>query len=653
MIYLSQLLDRPIIDSEGIEVGRVSDLAVSAGDVFPRVTAIAALQDSGDTILIPWQSSVADVTVEAMTLSMAADGIEPGFLQDDEIFLVRDVLDKQIVDVMGKKVVTVNDLQLSDAVGILRLTAAEVSTGARLRRRSPGAEKLLGGLLHLFGGEFKTSLIAWNYIDLPGRDLSSMRLSVSHKRLHELHPADVADIIEQLAPEARAAVFAHLDAAHAAETISELEDEFQADVIDELNESHASNLLAEMGPDDAADIIGDLERDKAERLLRLMGYEDSEAIRRLLGYGEESAGGIMTNDVAVINQTATVGEATEYLHSIAEKYEDLHYLYLTNDHDELVGAVGLLDLLVAPPDKPVSELTTPEDKFFKVAPDEDQEDVAKLLARYNLLAVPVVDDDNHLLGMVTIDDAIDVMVEEAQEDLEFATGLPERSDSAAPPTLWHRIVDTLRWILPRHVVWVLIWLVALAGTQIFGFYISGFYNQLYTAAMSGQGVPSWAWIVQMAYNLTSLLTLAVTFLPVSLLTIQHGYLRAAELLIDSDAEERPRKVKRFLYAAAVAVGSAVLITLVLTLYIWIISGFAALQWLLIAYFGIAELVAMLIAALIIMARINRTVTRDDHDLDIAPLRSANWMMLIFTVLLIVWVLAVPLIHQAVLILLAK
>ena len=642
MIYLSQLLDTPVIDSEGVEIGRVSDFAANAGDVFPRITAVAAAQESGDTILIPWSPAVADATAEAVTLSVPRADIEPCHLRDEELFLARDVLDKQIVDVVGKKVVVVNDLQLSDAVGILRLTAAEVSSGAKLRRRSPAFETLFGGILRLFGKDFQTELIAWNYIDLPGRDLSNIQLSVSHKSLRELHPADVADIIEQLKPEARAAVFAHLDAEHAAETISELEEEYQADVIDELNERHASHLLAEMGPDDAADIIGDLDRDKAERLLRLMGYEDSESIRRLLGYGEESAGGIMTSDVASIDQGVTVGEATEYLHSIAEKYEDLHYLYLLNEHEELVGAVGLLDLLVSPPEKPVAEFMQPEESFFTVKPDEDQEDVAKLLARYNLLAVPVVDEANHLLGMVTIDDAIDVLTEEAQEDLEFATGTPSASESAAKPSVWRRIIDTARWFLPRHVIWVLIWLVSLALAQIFSYLITGFYNQLYSTAMAGGRVPTWAWAVELLYNYAPILTLAMTFLPVSLLTIQHVFLRGVETLIDDDVDERPRKSQRLWHALAIAVGSALLVTLIFALYIWILSGFAGLQWILIAYFGISELLTALVAALIIMASINRTVARDDNDRDIAPMRSANWMMLAYTVLLIVLMVAVPL-----------
>jgi len=641
MIYLSQLLERPVIDSTGAQLGLVSDLAASAADVFPRVTAVAVTQESGDTLLIGWDS-VAEATVDAITLKVAADSVEPGFLRDDELFLARDVLDNQIVDVQGKKVVVVNDLQLSDALGILRLTAAEVSSGAKLRRKSPAAEKLFGGILRLFGKDFKTDLIAWNYIDLPGRDLSNVQLSVSHKSLRELHPADVADIIEQLKPEARAAVFAHLDAEHAAETISELEEEYQADVIDELNERHASHLLAEMGPDDAADIIGDLDRDKAERLLRLMGYEDSESIRRLLGYGEESAGGIMTSDVARINQSATVGEATEYLHSISEKYDDLHYLYLINDHDELVGAVGLLDLLMASPETPVSELITPEDKFFTVGTDEDQEDVAKLLARYNLLAVPVVDDGNHLLGMVTIDDAIDVLTEEAQEDLEFATGSPSASESAAKPSAWQRLIDKLRWILPRHVVWVAIWVVAFIGSEAFSFFASGMINR--QSQWVQQGLGSYTWDVVGLYYASAVLTSVMIFLPISLLTIQHGYLRGVEKLVDEDEEERPRKGKRFLSALAIAAGATLLITIVYMLSVWISSGFSKIQWTIPAYFGIAELLTSLIASIIIMAFINRTVTRNDHDQDIVPMRSANWMMLIFTVLLIVFTVVVPMIH---------
>ena len=641
MIYLSQLLDVPVLDSEGTEIGRLSDLAVATGDVFPRVTALACKQESGDVILIPWKSYVAEVTDDNVKLSVPQASIEPTRLQDNELFLARDVLDKQIVDVAGKKVVTVNDLQLSDAASTLRLTAAEVGFGAKLRRRSALAEKVLGGILHLFGKTFKKNLIAWNYMDLPGRDLSQVQLSISHKRLHELHPADVADIIEQLAPEARAAVFAHLDNEQAAETISEMQDEYQADVIDELNERHASDLLAEMGPDDAADIIGDLDRSKAERLLRLMGYEDSEAIRQLLGYSDESAGGIMTSDVASINETASVGEAVAYLRSVAEKYEDLHYLYLVNENEELVGAVGLLDLLVAPPDKPLSELAL-TDELFTVAPDDDQEDVAKLLAHYNLLAVPVVDEQRHLLGMVTIDDAVDVLVEEAQEDLEFATGTVERPDSAAEPSWARRLADTLHWILPRHIGWVLIWLVVLVGSQIFSYFAAGAYNQQLQLAQYGLG--SISWFVVGLYDASLILGTAIPLLPISLLTIQYVYLRGTETLIDEDPDERPRKLKRFLYGCAIAVGAGVLMTAIDVLLIWILSGFGKIQWQPMAYFGIAELAAMLISALIITARINRTVARNDDDFDIAPLRSANWMMVIFTALLVVWMIAVPMAH---------
>ena len=631
----------PVIDSEGAGIGRASDLAVTAGDVFPRVTAVAVRQESGDTLLIGW-GSVGEISDDTIMLATPMADIAPGFLGDDELFLARDVLDKQIVDVKGKKVVTVNDLRLSDAVGILRLTAAEVSFGAKLRRRSPAAEKLLGGALHLFGKDFKTSLIAWNYIDLPGRDLSQVQLSVSHKRLHELHPADVADIIEQLAPEARAAVFAHLDAEHAAETISELEEEYQADLIDELNERHASSLLAEMGPDDAADIIGDLERDKAERLLRLMGYEDSEAIRRLLGYGQESAGGIMTSDVASINQTATAGEAIEYLHQVAEKYEDLHYLYLVNDHDELVGAVGLLDLLVASSDTPVAELMQPEDKFFMVTSGEDQEDVAKLLARYNLLAVPVVDDRKRLLGMVTIDDAIDVMVEEAAEDLEFATGSAEHSESAAPLSLARRIVRKVRWILPRHVIWLLIWVPMLVASQIYASIAYSAYAQ--QSQLQQMGLGSISWLVVATYGVSLVLNTAIILLPVTLLTIQHVFLRGVETLIDTDVEERPSHLKRFMYGALVGLGAAAVTTALYVPLNWVSTQFTHLQGILIAYFGIAELLAGVIAGVIITAAINRCVTRDDRDIDIVPMRSASWMMLVYTLLLVLFMFVVPLVH---------
>ncbi len=309
-----------------------------------------------------------------------------------------------------------------------------------------------------FGGHLAETLIAWNYMDLLDRDLSQVKLSVTHKRLHELHPADVADILETLNPSQRAAVFEHLDNESAAETISELEDEYQADVIDDLSERRASDLLAEMDPDDAADIIGDLPYDKAERLLRLMGVEDAKAIRSLLGYKEKTAGGIMTPEVTTVREDMTVQEVIECLRGEAAEHESIYYVYVVAPDKRLTGVISLRDLLVSAPETSVSEIA--ERDLITTNPDDDQEDVAEAMSKYDLLALPVVDESGALLGIVTVDDALDVMEEESAEDLELATGRRGRGRFAVTG-LW-QWVSRDGWLA----VWVFLFIGAAALTRV-------------------------------------------------------------------------------------------------------------------------------------------------------------------------------------------
>jgi Mg2+ transporter MgtE len=257
-------------------------------------------------------------------------------------------------------------------------------------------------------------------MDLLDRDMSQVKLSVTHKRLDELHPADVADILEQLSPSQRAKVFEHLEAEQAADTISELEDDLQADVIDDLSERKASDVLAQMDPDDAADVIADLSYDKAEKLLRLMGVKESAAIRSLLGYREKTAGGIMTPEVTIVTEEMTVQGVIDQLRSEAAEHENIYYIYVVEEGCRLAGVISLRDLLVSSPDCKVESIAQRE--MFIAHVDDDQEDVAEQMSKYDLLAMPVVDEHGCLLGMVTVDDALDVLEEEADEDLALATG---------------------------------------------------------------------------------------------------------------------------------------------------------------------------------------------------------------------------------------
>ncbi|NTU89682.1 MAG: CBS domain-containing protein [Actinobacteria bacterium] len=458
MIYLSQMLDRPVVDSTGEEIGTISDLAISTGEVFPRITSLAFKGPAKTPFMVSWRKYVEDFDGERIKLKVESHEIRFSYLQPDEILLSRDLLNKQIVDTQGLKVVRVNDLKFSVSSNQLRLLGAEVGARGILRGLSPRLETTVLGITKALKHPLSENIIAWNYMDLLDRDLSQVKLSVTHKRLHELHPADVADILEQLDPQQRASVFEHLDNAQAAETISELEEEFQSDVIDDLSEARASTLLAQMDPDDAADIIGDLPYEKAETLLRLMGVKEERAIRALLGYKEKTAGGIMTTEFFSVPEETTVGETIEKLRNLPEDHEAVQYVYTITEGRKLTGVLSMRTLVLANNNAVVGDLAFRD--LITALPDDDQEEVADAISKYSILAMPVIDEEGKLLGIVTVDDALDVIEEEHNEDLAIAgAARREATDS--------EILGFFKWFLQRE-FWFIAWIVTAALISFFG-----------------------------------------------------------------------------------------------------------------------------------------------------------------------------------------
>ena len=421
MLYLSQMLGKPVIDATGEKIGTISDLAISTGEVFPRITSLAFQGPGRVPFMISWRKYVGEFGADGITLSVEAHDIRFSYLQPDEVLLTRDLLNKQIVDTQGMKVVRVNDLKLSKSGTQLRLLGAEVGVRGILRGLHPLIERAVVACAGLFRKRIDEQIIAWNYMDLLDRDLSEVQLSVTHRRLDELHPADVADILEQLDPQQRATVFKHLDDAQASEAISEMEDEERAEFIDELDDVRAANLLGNMDPDDAADIVRDLSYEKAETLLRLMGVEDAEEIRRLLGYKEGTAGGMMTTQFVAVSAGATVREVIEALRGLEEDHPTVHYVYVNDEYGKFIGVLSLRTLVLSDDDTLVESVMF--DEVISVTPNETEEDVAEAIFKYNIPAMPVVDERGALLGIVTIDDAYDAIEEDAAEEKTRATAL--------------------------------------------------------------------------------------------------------------------------------------------------------------------------------------------------------------------------------------
>lgn len=454
MIYLSQLLGNPVLDANGERIGVVNDLGIATREVFPRVTSLA-FQGPGKTpFMISWRKYVETFDENEVRLAVPATDIRFSYLQPNEVLIARDLLNKQIVDTRGMRVVRVNDLKLSDTSSSqLRLLGAEVGVRGILRALSPAFERLVMRAARAMGHEIPEKIIAWNYMDLIDRDLSNVKLSVSHQTLDDLHPADVADIIEQLDPRLRGQVFAQLDDAQAAEAMAELDDdEMAAKIMGDMADADASRMLSEMDPDDAAELVGELDYERAEKLLRLMGINEQRAIRQLLGYKDDTAGRIMTSEFVSVPRETTVSEVADRMRELPDDFEPVNYIYLTDADERLCGVVPVRRLFISDADEPLSKLAN-EDDILTAKPDDDQEDVAQDIAKYNLLAMPVVDEKNgKVLGIVTVDDALDVMEEEHEEDLRIAGGTANSSDSETNSG------DLMRFL--RNEMWFFFWMVA-------------------------------------------------------------------------------------------------------------------------------------------------------------------------------------------------
>jgi len=208
-------------------------------------------------------------------------------------------------------------------------------------------------------------------------------------------------------------VFQHLDDAQAGDAISEMEDEFQADIIEGLDEKRASRLLRDMDPDDAADIVGDLPYEKAETLLRLMGVDNAAEIRKLLGYKEDTAGGLMTTQFVAMHTSDTVQETTEVLRGLDEDHPTVNYVYVLDEYDKLVGVLSLRTLVLAKDNTPLSDIMF--DELITSLPEEPEDEVAADISKYDLMAMPVVDENGQMLGIVTVDDAMEVIEDNVEE----------------------------------------------------------------------------------------------------------------------------------------------------------------------------------------------------------------------------------------------
>jgi magnesium transporter len=404
MPYLSRLIGKSVRDTEGERVGTLRDLVASIRPDTPHPEIVAAaLRGKDEERLLPY-SDLAVLVAPAVSLARPLDEISPYAPSERDVFLARDVLDKQMIDVNDARVVRVNDIEVVRVKG--RYYVANVDIGALGLLRRLGFGKLAGKKRSGRPGGRPAS-ISWENLELlPGN--RQLRLKVPSSKLRELHPADLAEVISDLSRTEGAGLLATLDVETVAETLEEIEPDFQASLVKSMPDDKVADILQEMAPDAAADLLGELPEQRSEELLKLMEDDEAREVRKLLAYPEDSAGGVMTTEFITIRPELTAQKALATLRETGHQAETIYYLYVTDAARRLQGICSLKDLVLAPPRQLVKEFMS--ERFLSVTALASQEEVARIVAKYNLLAVPVVDDQGRLQGIVTADDALDKII---------------------------------------------------------------------------------------------------------------------------------------------------------------------------------------------------------------------------------------------------
>ena len=407
--FLSEFLNRDVFDPAGKKVGRVSDLVAGRAEPYPMVIGIMVrTRGKKEGFFVPWEKMARiepEMTVSGETLH---DPSTP--LPVKEIVLLHAaVMDKQIVDTFGAKVVRVNDLHFLRMNNYLRLVHVDVGFRGLMRR--VGWEKVVDRILQwLFSYAMPNQFISWKYVHLlSGSDL--LQLSVSQKKLSHLHPADLADIMEDLSSRERSAVFHSLDTETAADTLEEIDPKIQKTLIEEVSVSKASDIVEEMSPSEAADLLGDLTEERAEEILGGMEKEKAEDLRELLEHPDETAGGLMTTGFLQMAPHVTVESAIGQLKAVAADLDIIDYLYVVNEEEVLLGVVSIRDLLTAHSHQPLSEFQA--SRVVSVKPDADKNEVVEAFAKYGFRGLPVVDEGGHIKGVISFRSVLELLAPNA------------------------------------------------------------------------------------------------------------------------------------------------------------------------------------------------------------------------------------------------
>jgi sporulation protein YlmC with PRC-barrel domain len=406
LVALSELLGAAVRDPHGAIRGRVREVAVAPQDHATRIAYLIVRTADGERVLPAESLRACGATVRAIPEAARWERYAPS---DGLLLLKRDLLDQQIIDVHGRKVVRVNDVEI-DATpvnGHVSLNVVAVDVGARgaIRRLAKGVVPsfTLRALLE----RIPPRVIPWQFVDLLETDPARrVKLKIAYEGLSRLHPADIADIVEDLPPAEREAVFETIDEEVAAEALEEIDPHIQVSIVESLDSNRAADIVEEMDPDAAADLLADLPEDRSGAILEEMEPEERDEVSQLLEFGERTAAGRMTTEYLAVPESGIVDDAVEALKRFEGSREALATIYLTGPQQKLVGAVPLVKIATSSPAARLSDLSEP---YIACAPDAPDDEVAALFDKYNLITLAVADEHGRIAGIITADDVITML----------------------------------------------------------------------------------------------------------------------------------------------------------------------------------------------------------------------------------------------------
>jgi CBS domain-containing protein len=402
VLYLSQILNRPIYDARRDKVATIRDVIVRYGkEEYPPVIGLVATYRRRD-FFIP-RRNIAGLSLNGANLSTNVLDLNPFERREGEVQLAKDVLDNQLIDVDGKRVVRVNDVQLIEVGDIWRVTGADITLAGFLRRLMPQG---------FYGSNRPVEVIDWADVGYLATDTSTVtvQLKSSKDKLSRLHPVEIAQLAETLSPIHRTEVVEALDDETAADTLEEMSTENQARILEEIESERAADILEEMSPDDAVDVLDEMDEERAQELFDLMEEDEKADVAELMPYEHDTAGGLMTTEFMVFPKDLTVGETILRLREMAETPNMIYYLYVVDREGswKLEGLISLRSLILADPSKKLEEVMRGDFRFAH--PNDSADEVAQIISEYNLLALPVVDDEGDIAGIVTVDDAMEILL---------------------------------------------------------------------------------------------------------------------------------------------------------------------------------------------------------------------------------------------------